>query len=83
MLKIVTHPLYSKCIKVLESCKTKDQLENAFQYISLAEKSIKREYSVDDGSASNLLCNWSNFHEIEKWFDKFKEKYKDKLFTNE
>jgi len=38
MEKIVTHPLYIRCKKVIDSCETPEQLETAFNYCKLAEK---------------------------------------------
>lgn len=38
MDKIVRHPLYIRCKKVIDSCKTKEQLDTAFKYLKLAEE---------------------------------------------
>jgi len=51
MEKIVPHPLYIRCKKVIESCQTLQQFEVALKYWSLAK--IKTEpnlfiYNIDD-----------------------------------
>jgi hypothetical protein len=44
MEKIVTHPLYIRCQKVIKSCKTVNQKDMARNYKKLCKKRIGREY---------------------------------------
>jgi hypothetical protein len=43
MGKIVTHPLYIKTKKVLDSCKTSEQFKTACNYWLLAKKKTRPE----------------------------------------
>lgn len=54
MEKIVTHPLYIRCKKVIESCETEEHAETAFSYIKLAEKKTDVKLTND----LNNLKEW-------------------------
>lgn len=61
MDKIVRHPLYIRCQKVMKSCKTKEQLATAFKYLRLAEKKT-------DVKLTNNLNNLEDFIEhLKSW----------------
>lgn len=57
MEKIVTHPLYIRCKKVIDSCKTVKQLEVAREYWRLAREKTKPDW---------LICDPKEMFEYEK-----------------
>lgn len=44
MEKIVTHPLYIRCKKVIESCRTINQKDIARKYKKLCKEKMDKEY---------------------------------------
>lgn len=70
MRKIVTHPLYIRCKKVIESCETKEQLETAIKYCKLAAKKTSFRLCSDLGNMDEW-CNhkilWSDMTKEAKW----------------
>ena len=48
MQKIITDPLYIKCKKVFESCKTNEQVNTAIKYYKLAAKRNKPKFWICD-----------------------------------
>lgn len=46
MERIVTHPLYIRCKKVIDSCKTVKQLEVAREYWRLAREKTKPDWRI-------------------------------------
>ena len=48
MEKIVTHPLYMRCKKVIESCKSRKQFETATTYSRFAYDRMQKEYKSNN-----------------------------------
>lgn len=46
MEQIVTHPLYIRCKKVIESCETDEQLRVAIKYCNLARTVTKHPHKL-------------------------------------
>lgn len=44
MERIVTHPLYIKCKKVIESCENVNQKDTARTYKALCKEKMEKEY---------------------------------------
>jgi hypothetical protein len=57
MEKIVTHPLYIRCKKVIDSCETPEQLDTAIRYCKLAKRKTSAILCQDLG---NLNDWWSH-----------------------
>jgi hypothetical protein len=58
MEKIVTHPLYIRCKKVIESCQTLQQFEVALKYWSLAQRITEPNLLICD------IDDWREHAEI-------------------
>ena len=56
MVQIVTHPLYIRCRKVIESCTTIEQLKVAISYCKLAELHASPRIDLpSDGANEEIL----------------------------
>ena len=64
MKKIVTHPLFCRAKRVVDSCQTEEQLEVARKYVSLAmheiEKGFKTGISYEDNGLYLTLRHYKN-----------------------
>ena len=70
MQKIVTHPLYIRCRKVIESCETPEQLETAIRYCKLGAKKTSFKLASDLGNFDEWvehLGAWRNLTKEIKW----------------
>lgn len=69
MEQIVTHPLYIRCRKVIESCETNEQLKVAIKYCKLAaiRDTFDNHYYIDSliYDANRML--WKSLVEEVKW----------------
>ena len=58
MTKIVTHPLYIRCKKVIDSCETPEQLKTAINYCKLAKKKTVIRLNIDCGNMDDYLAHY-------------------------
>lgn len=69
MEQIITHPLYIRCRKVIESCETNEQLKVAIKYCKLAvlRDTFDHHYYFDSliYDANHML--WKSLVEEVKW----------------
>ena len=69
MEQIITHPLYIRCRKVIESCETNEQLKVAIKYCKLAvlRDTFDHHYYFDSliYDANRML--WKSLVEEVKW----------------
>ena len=59
MEKIVTHPLYIRCRKVIDSCETPEQLNTAIKYCKLAKKRTAIRLTPDLGNMGDYITHIS------------------------
>jgi hypothetical protein len=67
MQKIVTHPLYIRCKKVFESCKTKEQINTAINYWKLASIRSKDKGAYDLPFEVDHSILWDRLLREVKW----------------
>lgn len=58
MEKIVTHPLYIRCKKVIESCDNKNQIEMARRYCEIASQKISNNFY----KKKHMFWEFNNFN---------------------
>ena len=69
MQKIVTDPLYIRCKKVFESCKTNEQINTAINYYKLAYRKTSPDFLGDIGLSGYLThaSFWDKLLSEVKW----------------
>jgi len=67
MQKIVTDPLYIRCKKVFESCKTNEQINTAINYYKLAYKETIPDFLGDFSPYLTHLTFWDKLLSEVKW----------------
>ena len=70
MVQIVTHPLYIRCRKVIESCTTIEQLKVSIKYCKLARIATKHPHKQTTDYINYFYDHehyWKSLVEEAKW----------------
>jgi len=69
MERIVTHPLYIKCKKVIESCENVNQKDTARTYKALCKEKMEKEYQK---KTTDFITIQNYNFELGFYFDKLR-----------